>query len=116
MSAKLGWDKMNRRGKSIVRGILKATSLALIVGTDAAIKEGNRRKATLMTVAGAGLNVIDFCDTLKTIADKKFDDIQIQEKKDDWYYFTTVVKKLTIGPIINSFLIASSIRSISKMK
>lgn len=101
---------------NIARKITRALSLALIIESDSAIKERNKKKAIGTTIAGAALNALDFYDCLRSISEKEFTYEEKKDGKDDLYYVKKIAIDLTLMPIINSYLIASSIRSISKMK
>ena len=102
--------------KKIAKKISRALSLILIIESDTAIREGNRNKAIGTTIAGTVLNAVDFYDSLKSISEKEFTDEEREKGTDDLYYFRKVINDLTLMPIINSYLIASSIKSISRMK
>ena len=106
--------KINK--KKIAKKASRAISLALIIESDSAIKKGDKAKAIATTIAGAALNVVDFYDTLRSISEKEFSEMEVKKGKDDLFYLKKITDELTLMPIINSYLIASSLVSISKMK
>ena len=98
------------------RFLINTTSLVMIAETNEAIQNGNKKRAIAASAVSVGLDVINFADSLHSIACKEFTKDEIQDGIDNKFYLNKLVKDLMIGPVLNSYLTASSLAAISKME
>lgn len=101
--------------KTIRNNVVKAASVLTNIETEKAIRSGDKKMAIASTIANVGLAALDFHYILEDMAEKKFTEKEVAEGKELRYYLTKIFVDLTAKQILNAYLTASSLKSISKM-